>query len=84
MNNVSFGKIDNCVNGKKGNDLMYKLSTETSALNPPHKYAPWVTIDGKHSPDAENDLKAFLCKGPLKDVDECKKNSSLDPTIHIV
>ena len=84
MNNVSFEEIDECVSGKKGNDLMYKLSTETSALSPPHKYAPWVTIDDKHSADAEDDLKGFLCKGPLKDVAECKKNGVSDPTIQLL
>jgi len=84
VNNVSFEEIDECVSGKKGNDLMYKLSTETSALHPPHKYAPWVTIDDKHSADAEDDLKGFLCKGPLKDVAECKKNGVSDPTIQLL
>ena len=72
------------MNGEKGNDLMYKLSTETSSLVPPHKYAPWVTIDGKHSPDAEDTLKDFLCKGPLMDVEECQKNGYMNPSIQLL
>jgi len=84
VNNVKFDEVDRCVSRKEGNWLMYRLSKETASLNPPHHYAPWVTIDKKHSPDAEDDLKSFLCKGPLKDVDECKNNSDLTPNLQIL
>ena len=78
---VSFEEVDRCANGQEGNKLMYKLSVSTASLNPPHKYAPWVTVDGKHSSDAENDLKGFLCGGPLRDVKECQKQKSQTPTV---
>ena len=52
---------------------MHELSVATEALDPPHKYAPWVTVNGKHLPKAEDDLENFLCEGPLKDVQECQE-----------
>jgi hypothetical protein len=84
VSTVSFEEVDSCANGQEGNKLMYKLSVATSSLNPPHKYAPWVNIDGKHSSDAENDLQSFLCGGPLKDVQECQKIESNRPIIQLV
>ena len=84
MSNVSFEDINICATGKEGNDLMYKLSVATASLKPPHQYAPWVTIDGKHSADAEDDLRSFLCKGSLKDVEECHSKTPLSPTIQIL
>lgn len=83
VSNVSFEEINICATGKEGNDLMYKLSVATSSLNPPHKYAPWVTIDGKHSANAEDDLKSFLCQGTLKTVPECRENDS-SPIIQLL
>eukprot|EP00747_Dinoflagellata_sp_TGD_P040567 gnl/TRDRNA2_/TRDRNA2_140935_c0_seq4.p1 gnl/TRDRNA2_/TRDRNA2_140935_c0~~gnl/TRDRNA2_/TRDRNA2_140935_c0_seq4.p1 ORF type:complete len:271 (-),score=13.59 gnl/TRDRNA2_/TRDRNA2_140935_c0_seq4:43-774(-) len=35
------------------------VEERTRALN--HKYVPWVSLNGKHSPDAERDLRAAIC-----------------------
>ena len=80
MTSVKFEDIDNCANYEKGNKLMYKLAMATSSLVPPHKYAPWVVIDGKQSLKGTEDLESFLCNGPLKNVQECQSTNSV-PTI---
>ena len=54
-----------CAYGKKGKALMHKNAMETAALNPPHKFVPWVTVDGKADHqievDAEQNLLAVVC-----------------------
>ena len=81
VTSVSFEDIQQCASYGEGNKLMYKLSVATSSLNPPHQYAPWVTVNGKHSENATDDLRTFLCTGPLKDVPECKGGYPVSPII---
>ena len=74
---MTFDEIDDCVSAvgldAEGNMLMYKMYEATASLNPSHGYTPWITINGKHSEDAENNLLSFLCEGALKEVQECKQ-----------
>merc|ERR1719427_384529 len=57
--------IEKCVNGSEGNMLIHKAAMKTSALNPPHKYVPWIVVNGAHSDDmqqdAQSDLLKFVC-----------------------
>lgn len=63
---LDYSKIEDCANGKLGNRLEHEMALKTQALNPPHLYVPWVTLDGVHTKkiqkQAENDLIGLICK----------------------
>ncbi|KAF7827637.1 Gamma-interferon-inducible lysosomal thiol reductase [Senna tora] len=39
--------IDNCYTSEFGKELDLKYAAETNGLQPPHKYVPWVVVDGE-------------------------------------
>ncbi|XP_034469051.1 LOW QUALITY PROTEIN: gamma-interferon-inducible lysosomal thiol reductase [Hippoglossus hippoglossus] len=68
---LSWDDVMSCVKGDVGNQLMHQNAMMTKALNPPHKYVPWITINGEHTEDlqdkAMNSLFTLVCsmyKGP--------------------
>lgn len=58
--------IMTCANGAQGNMLEHQMALMTDALNPPHQYVPWVTINGVHTEKmermAEEDLLSLVCE----------------------
>jgi interferon gamma-inducible protein 30 len=49
--------ITQCVKDTNvSNPIMHEIAQKTINLNPPHKYVPWITIDGKHDTEIENKL----------------------------
>lgn len=71
--NISMGQVDKCMTSRLGNDLEHAMAVKTESLDPPHKYVPWVTLNGVHTEDiekqAETDLVGLICQtykvGPL-------------------
>ncbi|XP_052761475.1 gamma-interferon-inducible lysosomal thiol reductase-like [Mya arenaria] len=68
---IDLNPIITCANGPMGNALEHQMALQTDALNPPHKYVPWVTLNGVHTEKlerkAEEDLLNLICdtyKGP--------------------
>ncbi|XP_072338541.1 gamma-interferon-inducible lysosomal thiol reductase-like [Scyliorhinus torazame] len=50
---VQWANVESCVNGDLGNKLMHQNAELTRALNPPHKYVPWILVNGKHTEELE-------------------------------
>ncbi|NP_001281124.1 gamma-interferon-inducible lysosomal thiol reductase precursor [Cynoglossus semilaevis] len=57
---LSWGKIMSCVNGDAGNHLMHLNAVKTNALDPPHEYVPWITINGEHTEELQDKAMASL------------------------
>jgi hypothetical protein len=75
-NSTLLSQVQKCVTGDIGNQLMHKNAVETKNLNPPHKYVPWVVVDGKPNTDITEDMLGWVCnnyKGTKPPA--CKKDS---------
>lgn len=63
---VDYSKIDACANSKLGNQLEHLNALKTGSLQPPHKYVPWIVVNGQHTDEIQNeaqtDLVKFVCK----------------------
>ncbi|KAM9718790.1 gamma-interferon-inducible lysosomal thiol reductase isoform 2-T2 [Menidia menidia] len=57
---LSMDKLKSCVDGDLGNKLMHQNALQTRALNPPHQYVPWVTINGEHTEDLQDKALSSL------------------------
>jgi interferon gamma-inducible protein 30 len=48
-----------------GNQLEHEMALRTNALQPPHQYVPWVTLNGVHTEriqtEAQNNLIQLIC-----------------------
>ncbi|KAM9790781.1 gamma-interferon-inducible lysosomal thiol reductase [Syngnathus typhle] len=62
---LSWDRLMSCVDGDVGNQLMHQNALRTNALDPPHTFVPWVTINGVHTDDlqkkATTSLFPFIC-----------------------
>jgi interferon, gamma-inducible protein 30 len=76
---IDFSKIDACTKSKQGNQLQHAYAVQTENLQPPHKYVPWITINGEHTEemehDAEKNLIQLICKSyKVNDIKSAMKN----------
>ncbi|EER02427.1 hypothetical protein Pmar_PMAR022409, partial [Perkinsus marinus ATCC 50983] len=56
---------------------MQASSSETEDLQPPHRYTPWVTIDGV---PLKGDFKSALCASLVKRGKGCPSTPETTPT----
>ena len=63
--NVDFARIVSCASTAMGNQLEHDLAVKTSELNPKHDFVPWVTVNGQHTweiqDQASSDLIGLIC-----------------------
>lgn len=63
---TDWSHIDLCMNSDYGNGMQHGNAVQTESLNPPHKYVPWVTLNGVHTEEiqqeAEKDLVKLICQ----------------------
>jgi len=80
---IDFIPIQACAMGSLGNQLEHKMAEATAALVPPHKYVPWIVVNGVHTEEiqsaAQTDLIKLVCdtyKGPTPQV--CAKMNEVN------
>ncbi|XP_027931148.1 gamma-interferon-responsive lysosomal thiol protein-like [Vigna unguiculata] len=54
--------IKQCYNSERGKQLELHYAAETNALKPPHKYVPWVVVDGEPLYEDYENLLSYICK----------------------
>ena len=57
---LDYSKIQSCVSGDLGNSLEHEMALKTQALNPPHSYVPWMTLEGVHNDQIQNEAEFNL------------------------
>lgn len=63
---IEWEPISNCYNGSQGNHLEHQMAEATDALNPPHKYVPWLVGNGKHTEQLQGEMMENLLKWVCK------------------
>jgi interferon gamma-inducible protein 30 len=61
-NDIDAPKVLQCADGEQGKALAVAAAQKTEALNPPHEYAPWVTLNGQPMRDEAYSLQENVCK----------------------
>lgn len=61
-NGIDYAQVKQCAEGAEGSRLALEAARATEALQPPHEYAPWLTLNGQPLRDRAYDLKEEVCK----------------------
>ncbi|XP_013600246.1 PREDICTED: gamma-interferon-inducible lysosomal thiol reductase-like [Brassica oleracea var. oleracea] len=76
--NLNSKPVSDCLSSGHGDKLELKYAAETSALQPPHQYVPWVVVDGQPLYEDYENFISYICKAykGAKKPDACAKYSS--------
>lgn len=59
---LDYQKIESCYSGEAGVQCIKNAAAKTNALNPPHRYTPWVTVNGEHLAGVQHLLSVVCSK----------------------
>ncbi|XP_021956740.1 gamma-interferon-inducible lysosomal thiol reductase [Folsomia candida] len=63
---IDFKALKTCADSSEGNYLHYLNGVQTSKLDPPHEWVPWILFNSKYNKDdmakAQDDLVSVLCE----------------------
>eukprot|EP01017_Pseudomicrothorax_dubius_P001632 TRINITY_DN0_c5852_g1_i1.p2 TRINITY_DN0_c5852_g1~~TRINITY_DN0_c5852_g1_i1.p2 ORF type:complete len:130 (-),score=34.11 TRINITY_DN0_c5852_g1_i1:38-427(-) len=72
---LDYSIIKFCATNTEGNLLEHKMAQQTNALNPPHRYVPWVVVNGQHNVKDESEILSnlleYACKHSTVQIPEC-------------
>jgi interferon gamma-inducible protein 30 len=75
-NQETYNSIIECYQSDEGNKLQHDVALATESLNPPHKWVPWITVDGKYDSKVQDvisdDMVGWICKN-YSDIPAVKK-----------
>lgn len=54
--------VTDCYTSDYGKELELQYAAETDALQPPHKYVPWVVVDGQPIYEDYENFLSYICK----------------------
>ncbi|TVU47417.1 hypothetical protein EJB05_07018 [Eragrostis curvula] len=54
--------VTECYKSEQGHQLELKYANQTDALVPPHRYVPWVVVDGQPLLEDYENFQAYICK----------------------
>lgn len=54
--------ITDCYTSGHGKELELKYAAETDSLQPPHRYVPWVVVDGQPLYEDYENFTSYICK----------------------
>ncbi|KAJ4915246.1 Thioredoxin superfamily protein [Raphanus sativus] len=60
--NLNSKHVSDCLSSGHGKELQLQYAAETSALEPPHKYVPWVVVDGQPLYEDYENFISYICK----------------------
>ncbi|CAD6203245.1 unnamed protein product [Miscanthus lutarioriparius] len=53
--------VTQCYNSELGHKLELEYANQTNALEPPHRYVPWVVVDGQPLFEDYENFEAYIC-----------------------
>ena len=63
---IAYDQIIACTHSRLGNQLQHMNAVRTENLRPIHEYVPWITVNGEHTDEmqeqAQKDLIELICK----------------------
>ncbi|KAJ8647626.1 hypothetical protein MRB53_000649 [Persea americana] len=65
--------VVDCYNSGYGKKLELQYAAETNALEPPHKFVPWVLVDGQPLYEDYQNFAAYVCKAYKGDLPKACK-----------
>eukprot|EP00698_Gefionella_okellyi_P009882 TRINITY_DN2535_c0_g1_i2.p2 TRINITY_DN2535_c0_g1~~TRINITY_DN2535_c0_g1_i2.p2 ORF type:complete len:164 (+),score=27.35 TRINITY_DN2535_c0_g1_i2:319-810(+) len=59
---LNYAPIANCTGSSWGNQVQHEMAVITNNLQPPHQYTPWITLNGHHTDQIQDEAESHLVK----------------------